>query len=451
MRQKVGLISLGCAKNLVDSEVMLGLLDEAGYTLTPHEGDADILIINTCAFIDSAKEEAVQTILEMGRHKTEGKCELLIVTGCLAQRYEAELKSQMPEVDAFVGTGQFPQIVKICEQLTGASPKETRSWVESPDYLYDSTTPRIRTTPGYSAYVKISEGCSHRCTYCIIPQLRGPLRSRPVQSIIAEAQNLAARGVKEINLIAQDTTGYGRDLSAEHNLQELLRQLVKIGGLEWIRLLYGHPASIPDELLELIAGEEKICSYIDLPLQHIHNDILKSMGRKITRFEIESLITRMRGVIPGLTLRTSLIVGFPGEKDQHFQALFDFVEQARFDCLGVFTYSKEEGTPAGEFSGQVPKKVKEQRRDHLLKLQRAISRQRHQSMIGSRHKVLIENDGLIDGYIGQGRTMGQAPEVDGVVYIQQGRVAPGEIIPVKIVDALEYDIVGEVIPNALAQ
>ncbi|MBI5788032.1 MAG: 30S ribosomal protein S12 methylthiotransferase RimO [Candidatus Schekmanbacteria bacterium] len=444
-KPSVGLISLGCAKNLVDSEVMLGLLKQAGYSLTKNAEEAEILIVNTCAFIDSAKEEAVNTIIEMGEYKKTGNCKLLIVTGCLAQRYKDELLTRLPEIDALIGTGQFPQIVQICENLLANPGTKPRILVGTPDFIYSETTPRLRTTPGYSSYLKIAEGCNHHCTYCIIPQLRGRLRSRPIPSIVKEAQDLARQGVKELNLIAQDTTGYGQDLSPEHNIINLLGKLARVEGVEWIRLLYGHPAHISLELLNLMAEEEKICPYIDLPLQHINDDILKLMGRQVSRRQIEDLLNRMRQMLPDLAIRTSLMVGFPGETDKHFRELIEFVRTTRFECLGVFTYSREEGTPAAKLPRQVSAKVKQQRRDYLFQIQQEIAFEHNRELIGQKTGLLVCDSGG-DNSRPWGRTVYQAPEVDGICYIASKDAQVGRIYRAQITAAEDYDLAGEIVP-----
>jgi len=434
------MISLGCTKNLVDSEVMLGLLGEKGYEVTPHEEDADILIVNTCAFIDAAKQESLDTILQLtsanGKHRRK-----IIVAGCLAQRYGHQLERELGDkIHAIVGVGDFHHIADACEATLAEEGFFNR--VSPPCYLYDHNTPRLRTTPSHLAYVKIAEGCDNCCSYCVIPQVRGKYRSRSIESVVAEATSLAQSGVKEINLIAQDTTFYGRDLGSEVNLPSLLRSLVRVPGIRWIRTQYGHPAHISDEFLSLVAEEDKICSYIDIPVQHIHNEILRSMGRRTNQSQIHALIEKIRNIIPDATLRTSLIVGFPGETDGHFDALMNFVEWAQFDHLGVFAYSAEEGTKAADLPHQVSQSIKQARVDQIAKLHQQIAAKKRQSLIGKHELVLVDSV----GEQAIGRTQGQAPESDDIVYITDMNVKSGEFVELEIIDTCgPYDLIGRIL------
>jgi len=375
------MISLGCSKNLVDSEVMLGLLKENGYEITPDEKDADILIVNTCAFIDSAKQESMDTINQLIRSNGK-RSKKIIVAGCLAQRYGKQLEEQLgSKIHALMGAGDFHHILDACEAVLNG--KRTFNRVsQTPAYLYDHSTPRLRATPPHFAYVKIAEGCNNCCSYCVIPQVRGRYRSRTEESVVAEVSSLVQSGVREVNLIAQDTTYYGQDLGGGVNLTSLLSKLIYIPDLQWIRILYGHPAHISDELLTLMAEEEKICSYIDLPIQHINHEILMKMGRRTTQSQIRALISKIRSIIPDVTLRTSLIVGFPGETEQQFKELMQFVEEAQFDHLGVFAYSAEEGAKASDMPDQVPESIKEERLDRIAELHELIATEKRQRLIG---------------------------------------------------------------------
>ena len=442
MAVRVGMISLGCTKNLVDSEVMLGLLKENGYEITPDEKDAHILIVNTCAFIDSAKQESIDTINQLIR--SNGKRDKkIIVAGCLAQRYGSQLEKQLgSKIHALVGAGDFHHILDVCESVLNG--KRTFNRVsQTPSYLYDHSTPRLRATPPHFAYVKIAEGCSNCCSYCVIPQVRGRYRSRTEESVVAEVSSLVQSGVREVNLIAQDTTYYGQDLGGGVNLTSLLSKLIYISDLQWIRILYGHPAHISDELLTLMAEEEKICSYIDLPVQHIHHEILRKMGRRMTQSQIRALISKIRSIIPDVTLRTSLIVGFPGETEQQFKELMQFVEEAQFDHLGVFAYSAEEGTKAGDMPDQVPESIKEERLDRIAELHELIATEKRQRLIGQQKVALVDRGGSQ----AIGRTQGQAPEIDDVVYITDGDGCKrGEFVNLEIVDTCDtYDLMGRLI------
>lgn len=447
-RQKFNIISLGCARNLVDSEVMAGVLHQNDYELVPEPETADIVLINTCGFIAAAKEESIDTILDVARLKEEGKVKKLIVAGCLSQRYPNELAKELPEVDFFIGTGEVPRIAEILKEHEAQA---RRQYVGLPSYLYDHSTPRIRSTPSYTAFVKVSEGCDHKCAFCIIPQMRGPHRSRSIDSIFNEACKLTEKGVKEINLIAQDLTAYGRDRKDGTTLEGLLRELANVPQLHWLRLLYAYPNFLDDALLEVIRDSEKICKYIDIPFQHISQSILQRMRRGKSGSSVREATQKLRKFIPGLTLRTSLIVGFPGETDTDFSELLDFVEEAEFERLGVFKYSPEEGTAAARMGAQVSEQVKERRWQEVMDLQSVISRKKNEGLIGTIQRVMIDDVALNSERV-TGRTQGHAPEVDGVVFVEsddsrQKRVAvrPGDMIDVRITGALDYDLISETI------
>jgi len=437
---KCFLESLGCAKNLVDSEIMLALLVKEGYDLTSAPEEAEIIIINTCGFIESAREESVNTILEMTLMKESGSCKKLIVTGCLSQRYAKELRQEIPEVDAFIGTGNFHLITEVIENL---SRKKKINLVNTPYAPLNIAIPRVVTTPFYYSYLKIAEGCNHKCSFCVIPELRGKYRSRLPEDIIKEARELAKNGVRELNVIAQDTTGYGQDLEGDYSLVKLLAELEKIEDLRWIRLLYFYPSTISDEVLSFMQESEKICNYIDLPLQHCEGNILKKMERGGNKESLLKLIDRIRTRIPDVPLRTSMIAGFPGETEKDFESLMDFIEKVEFDRLGVFEYSKEEGTKAGELKGQVRKKIKKERLHRLMTLQRDISLKKNRSLKGTIQEVLIEE--ILDSgpYKTAGRTRRDAPDIDGRIYLVNTGGNPGDIIRVKIIDGNEYDLMGE--------
>lgn len=439
MSLTVFLESLGCSKNLIDAEIMLGLLNKHGYKLTGNKNKADVIIVNTCGFIEAAKEESINKILEMGTLKKD-HLKLLIVTGCLGERYAEEILEELPEVDAIVGTGNYAEIVDIInESLKGKRIIKTGNI----DDLYDESLPRYQTTAKHTAYVKISDGCDNHCTYCIIPKLRGKYRSRKIEGILKEVETLADNGVKEIILIAQDTSRYGIDLYDSYMLPYLLKKLCSIEGIQWIRLLYCYPELITDELIETIANEEKICKYIDIPIQHCSNEILKKMNRRTSKEYLIDLIKRLRLRIPDIVIRTTLIVGFPSEKDKHFNELLNFVKDIRFDRLGVFTYSMEENTPAAKMLEQIPENIKTQRQQEIMEVQQVISLEKNREKIGKKLDVLIEEK--IKGtneYLG--RTRGDAPEIDGLVYVQsKSPIKIGDIITIKVNNALEYDLIGE--------
>ncbi|MFH1874442.1 MAG: 30S ribosomal protein S12 methylthiotransferase RimO [Pseudomonadota bacterium] len=438
--QKIHFISLGCPKNQVDSEVMLGFLAKAGFSFTDDPNQAEIIIINTCAFIDDAKKEAIDTILEMAEFKKQGTCRLLVVTGCLSQRYAKDLMKSLAEVDLFIGTGEFPKLADLINKFE----KQT-TIVNKPLYLYDHTTPRIRTTPNHLAYIKISEGCFHPCSFCVIPKIRGKYRSRKMDSIIAEAEKMLENGVRELNLIGQDTTAYGRDLDEDTNLATLLEGLADLAGDKWIRIFYTYPHNFPDQLVTVIKSFPEVCDYLDIPIQHISNRILKDMQRQSSKDEIRRLIDKLRIHIPDISLRTSLIAGFPGETDEEFEELLDFVSEAKFNHLGVFPYSKEEGTLAAKLPNQVPAEVAQERCNEIMKLQHEIAFDNNRSFLGNATQVLID-ERLEDGQL-IGRHQGQAPEIDGQVIVQ-GNAKPGDFVLVKITEFDAYDLQGNIISAA---
>ena len=443
---KAGFVSLGCSKNLVDTEMMLGILREHGIELTPEPAEADILIVNTCAFIESAKEESITTILNMAEYKESGRCRSLIVAGCLGQRYGQELLDDMPEADAIIGTGAWNRIMEAVEE----SLKGHRVVIAGEDkLLYDEHTPRITTTPAYTAYVKIAEGCNNRCAFCAIPYIRGAYRSRPIEDIRDEVVNLAARGVKEIILIAQDTTEYGRDLYGEPQLAKLLRTLCTVEGVHWIRTLYSYPTYFSDELIETIASEPKLVKYVDLPMQHAHDDVLRRMHRPDTQASMRALIEKLRTRIPGVTIRSTFIVGFPGETDAQYQTLRNFLEEMRLDKVGVFTYSREEGTPAYDMPNQVPEDVMQERYHDLMSLQCKISEELNHELEGRELEVLVEGRDEEQANIAVGRSYREAPDVDGQVYIEgdtDSRI--GDLVRVRVLQGFTYDVVGERVEEA---
>jgi len=405
------------------------------------------VIINTCSFIREAREESIETILTTAAAKEKGKCQKLVVTGCLPQRYGRELLEELPEVDLFLGTGEFHRIADLLGKFPAGEFPQKR-FIGQPRYLYDHRTPRLRTSPPGSVYLKISEGCSNYCSYCVIPRIRGKLRSRTISSILKEAEQAVSGGVKEINLLAQDITSYGRDLGNGINLVSMLKRLVKVEGLRWIRLLYAHPAHLTQELTALIRKEEKVCKYLDLPLQHVDGGILQAMNRQVLKSEGRNLLAWVRKEVPGITLRTSLMVGFPGETEKKFRKLLDFVKEAEFDHLGVFRYSKEEGTPASSLKGQVSERAKMQRFHQVMLLQKKISLSKQRARVGSRVPVLVERPGKSSGVLWEGRTQGQAPEVDGMTFLTKGKARPGELVEVLITDATSYDLYGEILGPA---
>ncbi|MEZ4600925.1 MAG: 30S ribosomal protein S12 methylthiotransferase RimO [Syntrophotaleaceae bacterium] len=444
-KRKVCMVSLGCAKNLVDAEVMLGYLPSERYEIVTDESQAEIIIVNTCAFISDAKEESVETILEVADQKKKGRCRMLVVAGCLSQRHPAELAEELPEVDIFMGPGEVPRIAELIEAREAA--ESSLVAVGRPDYLYDHNSPRVKSSPFYSSYVKIAEGCDNLCSYCVIPQLRGSLRSRSIASVEAEVRRLVANGVQEVNLIAQDLTAYGRDRTDVARLEDLLRTLVRIDGLRWLRLLYAYPDGISDELIELMATEDKICNYLDLPLQHVDDTILLRMNRRINQAGIRSLLERIRGRLPDITLRTSFIVGFPGETEQQFATLLGFVNEGHFDRVGVFRYSCEEGTPAAVMEDQVPERIKKSREQKLMKAQQRVSFRRNRSLVGRIVPVLVEGFSEETDLLLSGRSIRQAPDIDGQVYITAGQALVGTIVPLRITDSSDYDLIGEIVED----
>ncbi|MBO5009005.1 MAG: 30S ribosomal protein S12 methylthiotransferase RimO [Clostridia bacterium] len=441
MNKKIGFVSLGCAKNLTDTETMLGILTEDGYEITADVNEADVIVVNTCAFIDSAKEESIGAILEMAEYKSR-RCELLIVTGCLAQRYREDIESELSEVDIILGTTDYAKIAEVIGEYYHNGEKHSYVGDANTPVSYD--LPRIRATADYTAYLKIADGCDNYCTYCIIPKLRGRYKSRPEDSIIAEAEHLAAGGVKELILIAQDTAYYGKD-RGEYALHKLLKSLSAIDGIEWIRLQYCYPENITDELVEEIATNPKVVKYIDMPLQHVSDNVLKRMGRRSRQSEIESLIAKLRQKISGIVIRTSLIVGFPGETEDDFQRLKTFLTEYPLDRVGAFTYSCEEGTPAAEFDDQIDEEIKLTRHGELMELLKDISYKQNQKKIGTVTEAIAEGYDE-DEFCYVGRTAQDTPEVDGTAYIySKYELNAGDIVEIKILEADEYDVTGEVV------
>ena len=435
-------ISLGCDKNLVDSEVMLGLLDKKGYQIVDSEEDADIIVVNTCCFIHDAKEESIQTILEMAEYKKEGKLKALIVTGCLAQRYQQEIIDEIQEVDAVLGTTSYDHIVEAVEEALAGNGHVV---LEDVDALPDVKEKRLVTTGGHYAYMKIAEGCDKHCTYCIIPKLRGNYRSVPMEKLLAEAKDLADQGVKELILVAQETTVYGKDLYGEKSLHKLLRELCKISGIQWIRILYCYPEEIYDELIQTIKEENKVCHYLDLPIQHASDAVLKRMGRRTSKAQLVEIIEKLRKEIPDISLRTTLITGFPGETQEQHEELKDFVDEMEFDRLGVFTYSPEEDTPAATMTEQIPEEVKEDRQAELMELQQEIAFDLAEDMVGREVLVMIEGK-VADENAYVGRTYKDAPNVDGLIFINTDEeLMSGDFARVRVTGALEYDLIGELI------
>ena len=431
---KIGLVSLGCAKNLVDSEVMLGSLARDGMELTERAEEADVVIVNTCGFIEASKQESINAILKANELRQTGNCKALIMAGCLTQRYPKELHSELPEIDAIIGLNEVPRIGEIVREVLSRHSRGVY-WSGPAKFVPDFSAPRFRLTPKHYAYVKIAEGCNHPCTFCSIPRIRGRHRSRPVDDVFEEIKMLVADGCREINLISQDTTFYGKDLTGGRELLcTLLRRVQEIDGDFWVRLLYTHPAHWSDELIETIACCDKVCRYVDMPLQHINDAVLKAMRRETTGQYIRDLIARIRAGISGIALRTTFIVGFPGETEAQFEELLEFIEQTKFERLGVFTYSQEDHTPAGNMTGQLPSKVKKQRYRRVMALQQSVSREVQQAFVGKTLRVLVEREG-------QGRSHADAPEIDGTVKIR-GRATVGEFASVRITDAAAYDLIG---------
>ncbi len=472
---KLGFISLGCPKNLVDGEVMLGLARDAGHEITADAASADVIVVNTCAFIDTAKEESIEAILEMAGRKREGSCKRLVVTGCLAERYRDQLRAEIPEIDVVLGTGEVPDITRAIDgtapvpapvrlfrsfnALAGGRPDAgTRnpgtpdagnapSEIPGPTYLYDSTTPRMLTTPAHYAYVKVAEGCDYTCAFCIIPTLRGQYRSRDESSIVEEARALAARGVRELLLISQDTTFFGIDRGERGGLARLLRRLNDVPDLRWIRLLYLYPTTITDDVLDAMAECEKVCNYIDLPLQHASADVLRRMRRPGNGDAYRRLLARIRARIPAVTLRTTFIVGFPGETEQDFAELCTFVREIAFDHVGVFTYSHEEGTRAHTMEDDVPPSVKQARKDQLLQLQKRIVAARQRARVGESCRVMVDGPSPESELVMTGRLEGQAPDIDSIVYFDEvdpSTLSPGDLVAAQVTGARGYDLVATV-------
>lgn len=444
---KIGVVSLGCPKNLVDSETMLGLIHEENYEITNDPSEAEIIIVNTCGFIESAKEESINTILQMAEYKKSGSCKYIIVTGCLSQRYAEELFSELPEADAIAGVEVYDEIGSIIKRVMNG---ERFIMLErsKPDVIYTSKEtflPRILTTPSYTAYLKIAEGCDNCCSYCAIPKIRGPYRSKPMEQVLKEAKALADNGVKELIVVAQDTTRYGEDLpGGKLLLADLLKELNKIESLKWIRVMYCYPNNFTDELIETFASLDKVCKYVDLPLQHASNRLLASMNRYDTREEVEMLLAKLRKRIPGIVIRTTFIVGFPGETDADFEELKEFVEQQRFENAGVFAYSQEEGTVAGAMPNQIPDEIKQERYHELMALQAQISEEIHKDTEGQTLEVLVEGIEEDGSGLHYGRSYREAPDIDGLVFIENpGDIKPGCFIKVNILQGFTYESVGE--------
>ena len=429
---KIGMVSLGCPKNLVDSEVMLGIIKDKQLEITNDPADAELIIVNTCGFIESAKEESISTILQMAQYKEEGSCKYLIMTGCLGQRYADELFESMPEVDAIVGTDSFTDIGWVIDQVLAGKNVQT--------------PPRMLTTPDYMAYLKIAEGCDNCCSYCIIPQLRGPYTSRPYDEVMAEARSLAAHGVKELIVVAQDTTRYGEDLTGKLLLPQLLRDLNELEGIKWIRVMYLYPNNFTDDLIAAFAECDKVCKYIDIPLQHASDRLLESMNRYDTRAQVEELLAKLRERIPGITIRTTFIVGFPGETDEDFAELMDFVEKQRFENAGVFQYSQEEGTVAGAMENQIEPEVKENRYHELMALQAGISEEIHQEREDEELDVIVEGFDEENPALAVGRSYHEAPDIDGNIFIENAaELEVGQMVRVRILQGFTYEMVAELV------
>ena len=447
---KIGFISLGCPKNLVDSEVMMGQLKQNGYEITADAAEADTVVVNTCGFIESAKQESIETILEAARLKTAGKATRLIVAGCLVERYRDELKAEMPEVDAFIGTSQINDILAVCDPGTNTRFLPVVALGnQSATYLYDESTPRVLATPSHYAFIKIAEGCDRPCAFCFIPQMRGHFRSRRFGSIVAEAHQLAEEGVKELILVAQDSSRYGEDLGKQDALPQLMRELSHTDGIQWVRVMYTYPTHISDAFLDVMAEETKAVKYLDIPLQHASQNVLKLMKRGGNRASLERLIERVRRRVPGIAVRTTFITGFPGETEDDFHELLAFIKQVEFDRVGVFTYSDEEGTPAYDLPNKVELKTAKKRRDRLMKEQAKISLRRNQAKVGEVFQVLFEGESTESDLLWQGRLETQAPDIDGCVLISdapEGFIPqPGELVNVLITEAQEYDLVGSIV------
>lgn len=456
-QSSVYFVSLGCPKNLVDSQVMLGMLEKDRYAITQDAKTADVIIVNTCSFIQASKEESIETILDMADHKQNGNCKVLVASGCLPQRYSKDLEREMPEVDLFIGTGQYHRITELLEKHSEAkelgAPLPQRSYIDQPAFIHTEQDPRIHTGPTYTGFLKLSEGCNRRCAFCIIPKLRGNVRSRTVASLVEEASLMAARGVRELNLVAQDLTEYGMEWKYRENLEMLLPQLAKVDGIEWIRLHYVYPDQFSDELVEIIAQEPKIVKYLDMPIQHTNDRVLKSMNRRLTKDNLFSLVDKLRAKIPGLVFRTSIIVGFPGETEEEFSELCHDLEALRLDHVGVFRYSQEEGTPAASMEDQIHPATKRRRAKKLIELLQKQSLDRNLNYMGSRVPVLVEGPSEETELLIQGRMPTQAQEIDGHVLINDtaecgiGEVilCPGDLVEVEITEALPHDLIGRAV------
>ena len=444
MKKKIGFISLGCSKNLVDTEKMLGILEDAGYALTEDLAEAEVIIINTCTFIDAAKDESVQTILEAAEYKKSGKCERLVAAGCLSQEFQADLAKEIPEIDILLGTNSWHRILEAVEE--SYRDNQNVMHFDTAPCEHEELLPREVTTPSYTAYVKIAEGCSNGCTFCYIPYVRGKMRSRPIESVLYEVRALAKKGVREFNLIAQDLSCYGRDLRNGTTLSALLREMVKIEGVHWIRLFYLYPTYFDDELLDLILSEPKICKYADIPLQHISDAVLSRMHRRDSSKSIRALLCKIREKDVPLTVRTTMMVGFPGETEEDFKELLDFVKEVKFDALGAFMFSPQDGTPAAKMDNQIAEDIKEERYHLLMATQAEVSEENDQKLIGTEAEVLVEDFTETENGIRQaiGRTSFQAPEVDGEIYVDNpGDAKVGDFIRVRIIDGYAYDLIGE--------
>ena len=438
---KIALESLGCSKNLMDAEIMTGILKEKGYEFVEEFAEADIIIVNTCGFIRDAKQESIDTIVELSQLKEFGKLKYLIVTGCLAQRYADELLEEIPEIDAIVGTGNFMNISEIIDRLES---EKNVTEIGNIEFAFDETLPRYVSTPEHMAYLKIGEGCSNHCTYCIIPKLRGKYRSRKIEDIVEEAKTLAAEGVKELVVIAQDTTRYGEDLYGEAKLAELLEELAGIEGIKWIRIMYSYPESITEKLIDVIAAHDNICSYFDMPIQHASNRVLKRMNRRTSKEDIRNKVDMIRSKIPDAVIRTTVIVGFPGETEEDLEELIEFMKEIKFDRLGAFAYSREEDTPADRMDGHMDEEIKEERRDRVMMVQQAISEEINQKREDKVFEVLIEEEAEEGVYVG--RTQGDAEEIDSVVYVNsEEELEIGSFVNVYITEAMEYDLIGDVV------
>jgi ribosomal protein S12 methylthiotransferase len=445
MKTTIRFVNLGCTKNQVDAEIMLGALAANGFELSADPDQADVVIINTCGFIEEAKQESINAIISHGELKKSGSCRVLIAAGCLAQRYQGDLLKELPELDGVVGTGEIGKIADICKTLLQPKKRHRRIFISQPPYLYDELAPRVRLGRSHSAYVKIAEGCNRNCAFCAIPIMRGKQRSRPIESIVAEAAQLAAEGVKELNLISQDTVNYGVDLGIRQGFTALLKQLVKVKGIRWIRPFYLYPQQVTDELIDLYAGEETLTKYIDMPFQHINDAMLKRMHRLGGKADITKLVEQFRSRIPGLTFRTAFIVGFPGETDTAFDELRAYVEEMEFDRVSVFLYSDEDGVPSERMDGKVDRALMQERQNELLAVQEPISLAKSRAMVGRTVEALVDGASEETEHLLEARHEGLAPEIDGVVYINDGFAKPGELVKARITDATTFDLVGHIV------